>query len=65
MAGTKTGKGLQMQLATPEELRSWAETIRQWAKKVEDIWTVDLANSLAIEMERIARREEALEREAA
>ena len=54
-----------MQLATPEELRSWAETIRQWAKKVEDIWTVDLANSLAIEMERIARREEALERKAA
>ena len=54
-----------MQMATSEELRSWAETILQWAKKVEDIWTVDLANSLAIEMERIARREEALERKAA
>jgi len=54
-----------MQMATPEELRSWAETIRHWAKKMEDIWTVDLAHSLAIEMERIARREEALEREAA
>jgi hypothetical protein len=50
-------------MATAEELRSWADLVREWATKLEDIWARDLADSLAMEMERIARREQVRDRE--
>lgn len=50
-------------MATAKELRVWASIIRQWARKMEDMWAVDLADSLAMEMDRLAAREEASERQ--
>jgi hypothetical protein len=50
-------------MATAKELRAWANLVREWATKMEDIWARDLADSLSMELERIAHRQEVLDRE--
>jgi hypothetical protein len=50
-------------MATAKELRVWARSVREWAAKIDEMWTVDLADSLAAELDRLAAREEVSDRQ--
>jgi hypothetical protein len=50
-------------MATAKELRVWADMVRKWATKMDEIWAADLADSLAAEMDRLAARREVSERQ--
>jgi hypothetical protein len=52
-------------MVTAKELRVWANTIRQWATKIDDKWMADHAANLATEMDGLAARKEVSDRQLA
>jgi hypothetical protein len=50
-------------MATAKELRTWAATTKGWANKIDDAETAQRVAQVAAEMEALAARKEAAERQ--
>jgi hypothetical protein len=50
-------------MATAKELRVWANTIRQWAVKIDDTQTATQAADLAVVLDGLAARKEVSDRQ--